>query len=338
MDVDHDTPFSASLAPIVDRDGSEARLALLKATFEFLPDGAVRVADPQEPIRHADVHRAKPVDSSIVSESDGAYFKPLTDIVVIGAAFSPGKKPVRSLAAGVRVGRVIRRVAVFGDRIWQRRLTGWRISEAEPFTEWPVCWERCFGGLDPSPANPAKQEWEPRNPIGTGFRASTSESSLEGVRLPNFENPQALIGDWRDRPAPHGLGYTGRSWAPRIGFAGTYDDRWRRTRMPILPEDFDYRFFNAAPEGMMCADRFVGGEPVEIVNLTASGQDGFTLPRMQVTFAGWAKHRRFHEAAVLDTVEIRGVTRTLVLVWRLKYAVLVNDTADSVSATVRMLH
>ena len=30
--------------------------------------------------------------------------------------------------------------------------------------------------------------------------------------------------------------------------AGTYDDSWKQTRWPGLPEDFDFGYWNCAPE------------------------------------------------------------------------------------------
>ena len=45
-----------------------------------------------------------------------------------------------------------------------------------------------------------------------------------------------------------GLGAVGRWWQPRLALAGTYDDSWKQTRWPGLPEDFDFGYWNCAPE------------------------------------------------------------------------------------------
>lgn len=39
----------------------------------------------------------------------------------------------------------------------------------------------------------------------------------------------------------------GRSWQPRLRYAGTYDQHWMDERLPFLPEDFDLRYFQSAP-------------------------------------------------------------------------------------------
>lgn len=40
----------------------------------------------------------------------------------------------------------------------------------------------------------------------------------------------------------------GQSWQPRLAKAGTYDQRWLDTRHPGLPKDFDFSYWNGAPE------------------------------------------------------------------------------------------
>ena len=52
------------------------------------------------------------------------------------------------------------------------------------------------------------------------------------------------------------FGPVGRHWEPRVRYAGTYDDRWTEDRMPLLPKDFDDRFHNAAPPGLVEGFRF----------------------------------------------------------------------------------
>lgn len=52
---------------------------------------------------------------------------------------------------------------------------------------------------------------------------------------------------------PVGLGAIGRAWTPRLQRAGTYDESWLKTRWPYLPEDFDFRYWNAAPDDQQIA-------------------------------------------------------------------------------------
>ncbi|HAQ24498.1 MAG TPA: hypothetical protein DCQ80_00760 [Pseudomonas sp.] len=47
---------------------------------------------------------------------------------------------------------------------------------------------------------------------------------------------------------PAGFGIRGRAWAPRLQTAGTYDRQWLDARWPLLPRDFDFAYWNGAPE------------------------------------------------------------------------------------------
>jgi hypothetical protein len=337
MEVVHNTPFQASLDAILDKDGSEARVAVLKATFDFRENGSLRISESQDPIHVQDVYLGEPQKSSVVYESDGAFFKPGADVVVIGSAFNPTGEPVKQLGASLRVGKIKRDVTVIGDRVWGYGAFGICMSTPKPFSEMPICWERCFGGADTLDSNPKKHAWEQRNPIGTGFCITKRREMLEELALPNFENPRDLINHWNDKPSPHGLGYVGRSWMPRIRFAGTFDDNWQKLRMPILPRDFDYRFFNAAPPDLVTSEHLQGGEAVRLINLTRRGREEFNIPKMRVVFEGHAKGHRFKLPACLDTLQIKGADSRVVLIWRLKYNVLLNESADIVTARIERI-
>lgn len=52
---------------------------------------------------------------------------------------------------------------------------------------------------------------------------------------------------------PVGLGVVGRAWTPRLQFAGTYDEVWRKERWPYLPRDFDFQYWNGAPPDQQIA-------------------------------------------------------------------------------------
>ncbi len=102
----------------------------------------------------------------------------------------------------------------------------------------------------------------------TGRRPSPEASPELFVRVP--------LGGER---AP-GLAGVGPHEEPRRRFRGTFDDAWERTRAPLLPEDMDPRFWNAAQ--LSSTTPLVGGEPIALVNLTASGRLDTTLPRVGV--------------------------------------------------------
>ena len=154
------------------------------------------------------------------------------------------------------------------------------------------------------------------------------------MRLPNFEDPRQPISTWRDKPTPQGFGAVDRWWQPRAAYAGTYDDTWKRTRMPVLPLDFDDRFFQAAPADLVHTPHLTGGEPVIAVNLSKRGTERFRIPRLRVTFAGVSEGRRVAVPGVLDTVICLFDSSRVAVVWRAKYRARINEPADPVTARV----
>src|SRR5690606_38106709 len=94
----------------------------------------------------------------------------------------------------------------------------------------------------------------------------------------NLEHAHALLRDPSDRPPPAGFGFVGPHWEPRARHAGTYDEAWQQARMPLLPTDFDRRFFNAVPADQTAPGFVRGDEPVVIANASPEPWLRFRLP------------------------------------------------------------
>jgi len=192
----------------------------------------------------------------------------------------------------------------------------WKQTEPEPFESMPLVWERAFGGADTADEDPEKHDYEKRNPVGTGFVAAAKKERLEGLALPNLEDPEAAITSWKDRPAPAGFGFVGRGWEPRLGHAGTYDEAWQQNRCPLLPEDFDERYFNGGSPGLIASPHLEGGERVRLAGASPDGVLGFTLPVRDLEVELWRKGRKEAGRPVLDTVVIEPDAGRVMLTWR----------------------
>jgi len=273
--VDNYTPFVPGMFLFPDAEGCDTLYVVLKATFSFA-GGRLSIAGARRPIVVSDTFSGEPGASSLVYASEAHLLKPTTDVAVIGEAFAPGGRSTPSCAVLVSVGPVRKLVQVLGDRTWRTGIGGQRPSLPEPFVRMPVIYERAFGGShDPGRGEPA---FEPRNPVGVGFRGNRSSAEMDGTPLPNIEDPRALIQSPGDVPPPAGLGFVAPAWEPRRGLAGTYDEAWRKARAPYLPADFHPRFFQAATPDLVCPAPLVGGEPVELANLSPEGAVRFRLP------------------------------------------------------------
>jgi hypothetical protein len=191
-----------------------------------------------------------------------------------------------------------------------------------PFERIPLRWERAFGGWDRSHTDPKKHDYDRRNPVGVGFRVSGSRFE-EGLRAPNIEDPMRLLREFGDRVTPAGFGFLSANWEPRSNFAGTYGEKWEKERSPLLPKDFNRRFFNAAPPGLVAQAYLRGDEPVVATGVNSSGGFGFKLPvsaapRIRVEHVGREDARR---TTNLDTVIVDADGRKLFLLWRTQFPV-----------------
>jgi hypothetical protein len=143
----------------------------------------------------------------------------------------------------------------------------------------PVVWERAYGGLAVG-STEQKPAFEPRNPVGCGLETSAGDAIDKPV--PNIEDPNALITTLADRPRPIGVAPIARHWRPRLGYAGTYDDQWRRRRAPLWPLDLDERFFCGAPSELQARPHLRGGEGVVLNGWHAEGPIIFNLPWLRL--------------------------------------------------------
>jgi len=315
-EVENRTPFAVEGSFAADEQGCPLFVLIVKATYSLQPDCSLAIAEKQLPVNLAGELWGEPGMSSYKYEPESAFIKPLTDIVLIDSACAsrPGETET---VVRLRVGPLAKTVRVIGDRYWIKSLGSVYMSSPEPFEKMPLIYERAFGGWDRSHPDPDKHAFEPRNPVGTGFR-SKDGSFEEGIRLPNLEDPKNPIQNYGDTPPPAGFGFTSPDWQPRASFAGTYDSVWMENRMPLLPADFDRRFFNAASPGLIAPGYLKGDEPVSIENASARGKISFDLPgvpppKCRVQLIG----RRDALVGInLDTVIINNDEDLLLLIWR----------------------
>lgn len=311
--VENHTPYAAERTWVRDRDGAEIWIVAVKCSFDIRADGDTELAGVQLPVVQVPEYMdpVAPARSSLRHELDLVRTKLTTDVLVLAQAHAPGGTPVTTLDVGCRVGPVVKRLRVTGDRVWRRG----RPSAPSPFVTMPICYERAYGGVDPGSRDSPQPQWDERNPIGTGY--VLKDSSAEGLRLPNIEYADQLVRTCSDRPAPAGFGPLGVHWQPRRGLAGTYDERWMRECQPLLPLDFDDRHYQCAPADQQAPQFLSGGEPVALVNLAPQSEIRFALPRVLLGFETFFSDgtRVLHERPRLHTVILEPLAMRVALVW-----------------------
>jgi hypothetical protein len=259
----------------MDCAGVPVAAVVCKSTYQIQPDG-LHPAEKQQEIYTAGQNYGKPGESSYRYEPECSFFKPNTDVVLVGSAVPPSGKAT-AVDVEFSVGTVRKVARVIGNRFWFRGFSGATLSSAEPFTEMPLVWERAYGGWDRSHSDPECHTCDTRNPVGVGFQRDFG-SGQDQLLLPNVEDPKSPITHMEDSANPCGFGFIAPDWQPRASLAGTYDKEWIEDRMPLLPLDFDLRFFNAAAPGMIANGYLQGNEPVFIRNCSRMGTLQFNLP------------------------------------------------------------
>ncbi len=311
--LDNRTPFAAERTWVRDRNGAEIWLVAVKCTFDIKPDGTTEIAKDQPPPVMAPDYMdpSAPATSSLKYDMDLIRTKTTTDVIVLGHAYAPSGKQVTETDVELRVGSIVKRLHVTGDRTWQ----GTSLSKPEPFATMPIIYERAYGGFDPERRTTDRPQWDERNPLGTGFALSSSK--IDGMKLPNIEYPDQLIRKWKDRPSPAGFGPICSHWQPRARLAGTYDEKWQQQRLPLLPDDFDDRHHHCAPIDQQSPQFLSGGEPAAIINLTLDGVLRFSLPRIFLGFETffYTGERQLHDRPKLHTVIIEPDFPRVSLVW-----------------------
>ena len=313
----NETPFAAQELYLSDEEGSESLTVVVKATYAIRPDGRLSFAEEQRPVDVAGTYNGDPETSSTRYEPEVAPLKLATDVVLVGHAHAVRAGTVQ-LDVGFQVGPLQKTIRVFGDRYWFTRM-GFRVaSDPAPFWKIPLIYERAFGGWDRSPSDPEKHTVERRNPVGVGYCPKRYSSFVEGAPVPNLEDPRRLMTSPTDSPPPAGFGFIGPGWAPRLAFAGTYDEAWMQNRMPLLPTDFDPRFYNAAPPDQIAPGYLRGDERVAVHNASPEGRLSFNLPGEPPPRCIVAMRDKVLPALEtrLDTVVIDTDDSVAVLIWR----------------------
>ena len=315
MNLLNPTPLTVAPLFLADRHGAETLLVVIKGTWRINRNGTLSVAEEQVPVRFEPVYSGDPTSSSLIHDADLVLEKPGTDFVLLGHAWAP-KVGVGSVDVTFAVGSVRKTVRVFGERIWMKCLGVVSMSKSAPFEKIPLVYERAFGGADTSWPDPKDHEFSLENPVGLGFLACKTRLETDGMRLPNLEDPACLIKKPTDRPLPTGFGPIPPNWQPRAGYAGTYDDHWRKYMSPLPPEDMDPRFHSSASPGLVSARHLTGTERVLVENASRAGRLLFDLPgavpRVSVMIGATAQELEMR----LDTIIIEPGEERLVLVWR----------------------
>jgi hypothetical protein len=318
---------------------------IVKRTYRIVPDGPAERAEVDLPLRMIDQYYddGDPEWSTVQYESELAPYKASTDVVVIGKVFAPRGVATEQLTVGVQVGERRKVLMVTGNRHCNYRKDALpEFSDPEPFTEMEIRYDRAYGGRDEK-SLPDLPFLYPRNYMGAGVVLRNVKEAVEGLPLPNIEDPSDLVSPehlfieepdrWHLQPLPQGFGWRQRTWYPRCALLGAYPaflDPGTVTaeeRMGLLPKNhialakqsrlrpMEAEFANGASLGMIFSS-LRGDEPVILGRLTADGLLKFTLPGDTPAIGLDLGQGIKQLEPQLHTVTIRPDDREVDLIWR----------------------
>ncbi|WP_313003778.1 DUF2169 domain-containing protein [Pseudomonas sp.] len=323
--------------------GMPMDILVIRGTFDFSPDQPMTLSEVQSEIvwgdRFAGPAINYPLQAVIVEEGDLVLGKPGTDVLLQGSVRSAEGQWRTSWPVDVRVGPIRKTLRVYGPRTLSKGLMGWSLGEPEKVENVPLHYRLAFGGCvyDPEPERGQAQIPNisyPKNPAGCGWlpnrceldmlappvreRVEAQIAQLVTLPAPQIEDPLDPYSDPSQRLQPVGLTPIARWWQPRSGFQGTLDARWMAERYPLLPEDFDPRFYQSAPADQVATPFLRGDEAVHLKGCLREGEYRMQLPGIAPLLVCETEDGQFHAyVPVLDTVRLDLDQRQAFLLWRL---------------------
>ncbi|MFK5947446.1 MAG: DUF2169 domain-containing protein [Methylococcales bacterium] len=285
---------------------------IIKGTFDLKPDRTATVSDEQLSPTGCELYEDDEEGAgSNRYDSDFAFFKPKTDLLLVGNCHIPDGKLATSCRVSFQVGKHKKSLAVIGNRYWRGILTN--RTDPEPFTVMPIKYENSFGGCDYK-----------INPLGKGVGKKHQEDGETTWALPNIEYLDKLIETPNNRPEPACFAPLGQMWQQRYSKIGSYKGNWLKDQWPWFPNDFDWEHYNAAPEDMLVKGYLKGDEDLFFENLhPVHGQYQAKLPGIKIrafvykTNKNVASGKEFKKINMnLDTLWVDMEAEKLVLVWR----------------------
>ena len=250
-----------------DNNGQEHLVVIIKASWKIPEENTRPRPNKPSPFSNTDEYYGEPGLSAMRYGDDHVRFKHNCDVIFDSHAYCPTKESANEFMASVQVGEINKSIKIIGPRKWVNGVINIRKTVAEKIESIPLHYGYAFGGtreyINGGKTNYDANIW---NPTGVGWCGENTLSSASETALPNLENPQKPISHPSDKFHPIALSAIGRHWMPRIQYAGTYDDNWRKEKSPFLPDNFSEKFHQVAP-----VDQQIpypqGGEEVKFINL-----------------------------------------------------------------------
>jgi len=273
VSVINHTPFPAIAFRQYNLKGELNGVISVCGAFHLVENGSLCPVSEQPPLVLEDCYADDPRESVQIRQGALTPFKPSTDITLIGNTYAPNGQAQVSWLCGLRVGENKKIVRVTGPRHWLPHvsagcLANWYLEKPIAVKSVSLDWRYAWGGKLPQKTNGQMLDVHRYNPVGCGIVDLQHFDSRIPIPAPQIEDPDDPISDWNRDYIPQGFAPISPWWQPRQQYAGTYDENWKNVRRPLLPADFDYRFYQSAPPDLITKSYLKGDEQIELLNLT----------------------------------------------------------------------
>lgn len=302
MLVQNSTPYAVAHKSTSRRPPAPEIVLVVRAKLLIAADGTLKLPEgrPLEMQGSCSGELFHPDDDEQAGEcihpSDLVDFKVNAEVMLRGTCHAPKGAPASQVGVHFGVGGWSKSLRVVGPRVWS--LGG--PSEPQAFTSMPLSYTKAFGGKDYA-----------ANPVGVGI--TTNE-------VPSVEAAREPIQSRSDKYTPGGYGPINRAWAPRAGKLGKGKSRHGRA---FHPDDFDWTYFQSAPQDQQIEGYLKGDElltlqnvlhahPVLKTKLTGTRVRGF----VNETGATPGEKRFSEVPMVLDTLFVDADEGAVYLTWR----------------------
>ena len=325
MKLSSQLPVSLMFFKHWDLSDREVGVALAKAVFRRRRDGSFRALPAPDIVLEDSFAGDDPAWSPLAQEQEIAPGKEGTDLVIHAVARAPEGRARTDWPVAVEVpDRLHYGFHVRGPAVWtHRRLTGWQRQEPELVSEVPLTYALAYGGQAPGPDDSVMMH--AANPAGIGFVTPELLARHEDIPIPQIGNlAEFMVDDPSTQMTLHGTGPIAKTWQPRLGHAGTFDETWERERHPRMPKDYSLRFWNVAQGPLRLDPPLSGAEEVRVTGIsTAPEPVCVQLPRVACILAAQGPEAQDSLPMVLDTVTLDladpdPLTHTATLLWRVQ--------------------
>lgn len=304
----NNTQLKLAWIPGMVQSPNHSLTLVVKGCFDLVAgDKAVLSADPDAGAIMGDMYVGDDDKASLRYANDLVMYKPRADLTLSGVAYpQPGEAGCRVTFG---VGQWQKSLAIFNERFWR-----WGSpSKPEPFgaesAAVPLTYENAYGGGGFS-----------SNPVGKGAAKLTTAQGEAFQPLPNIEHIDGYLSDSSQKTMPAGFGPLKDNWGDKTPVKGTYGDKWLKEHFPYFPPDFDWGYFNTAPQDQQVAF-LAGDESVYFENLRPDlPQFRSQLPalRPRLFVKGQLNNEPFFVEVTLrlDTLHVDMEAMQVNIVWR----------------------